>query len=358
MGMWVWASDFIQRSPLPVDAMTAAAPPVNAIQFNLPLGTFAGDANLLWFPFGSTAPGGSTRGGVVNKNHAAFGNNAQLDLVTLAPGSPSPGSITLNTPLTICEYFVGDLSTQQNSVVEFASGAKHTGAAKARFMGYDCDHDINPDSTGPFAQFYNTNFAGINNGTGTVDDMAAITGSTVNAGAGDVGQMSGFSISLQQKGTAGSVIDTMKGVNISLFVDTTGGTATTAMVYYADGIFTSGGTLTNAYGVYIEDQSAGATGASGESQNIRSKGANSINVFEGVITAGVDVVVGTGTATNATKGFLYLDSGAGTPTGVPTSRTGTVPMYFDTTNSQLWIYAGGAWKQPKTPAGAALVTWQ
>lgn len=63
-------------------------------------------------------------------------------------------------------------------------------------------------------------------------------------------------------------------------------------------------------------------------------------------------------ATNATDGFLYLASGAGTPTGTPTTFTGRVPMYVDTTNSQLWLFLGGAWKQPKTPAGAAIVTWQ
>lgn len=63
-------------------------------------------------------------------------------------------------------------------------------------------------------------------------------------------------------------------------------------------------------------------------------------------------------ATNSTDGFLYVVSGAGTPTGIPTTFTGRVPIYLDTTNSQLWLYLGGAWKQPKTPAGATLITWQ
>ena len=63
-------------------------------------------------------------------------------------------------------------------------------------------------------------------------------------------------------------------------------------------------------------------------------------------------------ATDATDGFIYLCSGAGTPTGAPTTFTGRVALYIDTTNSQLWLYLGGAWKQPKTPAGAATVTWQ
>jgi hypothetical protein len=62
-------------------------------------------------------------------------------------------------------------------------------------------------------------------------------------------------------------------------------------------------------------------------------------------------------ATTATEGFLYIPTCAGTPTGVPTVRTGRVALIYDTTNFQFWIY-DGAWKQPKTPAGAALVTWQ
>ena len=73
-----------------------------------------------------------------------------------------------------------------------------------------------------------------------------------------------------------------------------------------------------------------------------------------------NVVIGSGSslATNSTDGFFYASGGAGAPIGVPTAYTGSVPMYVDTTNSQLWMYLGGAWRQPKTPAGAALVTWQ
>lgn len=62
-------------------------------------------------------------------------------------------------------------------------------------------------------------------------------------------------------------------------------------------------------------------------------------------------------ATTATDGFLYIPTCAGTPTGVPTAFTGRVALVYDTTNFQFWIY-DGAWKQPKTPAAAAIVTWQ
>lgn len=71
------------------------------------------------------------------------------------------------------------------------------------------------------------------------------------------------------------------------------------------------------------------------------------------------VVVGSGAAvgTTATDGFLYIPTCAGTPTGVPTSQTGAIPMVYDTTNHQFWFYDSG-WKQPKTPAAAAIITWQ
>ncbi len=60
-----------------------------------------------------------------------------------------------------------------------------------------------------------------------------------------------------------------------------------------------------------------------------------------------NVIIGSGAlATSATNGFLYADSCAGTPTGVPTTVTGRVPMVVDTSTGtgKLWFYVGGAWK--------------
>lgn len=48
-------------------------------------------------------------------------------------------------------------------------------------------------------------------------------------------------------------------------------------------------------------------------------------------------------ATNATDGFIYMPSCAGTPSGTPTSKTGRVAFAYDTTNNKIYIY-NGAWK--------------
>jgi len=53
---------------------------------------------------------------------------------------------------------------------------------------------------------------------------------------------------------------------------------------------------------------------------------------------------GSALATNATDGFTYVPSCAGTPTGVPTAVTGTVPIVVDSTNNKLYFYSGGAWQ--------------
>lgn len=67
---------------------------------------------------------------------------------------------------------------------------------------------------------------------------------------------------------------------------------------------------------------------------------NGTNVFR-VADAGNVVIGSAALATTATDGFLYVESCAGTPTGVPTAFTGRVPIVFDSTNNLLYIYDGG-----------------
>ena len=47
--------------------------------------------------------------------------------------------------------------------------------------------------------------------------------------------------------------------------------------------------------------------------------------------------------TNATTGFPYFPTCAGTPTGTPTTVTGMAPVVIDSTNNIMYFYSGGSW---------------
>lgn len=64
--------------------------------------------------------------------------------------------------------------------------------------------------------------------------------------------------------------------------------------------------------------------------------------FKG-ITTGSAILGKSAVATNATGGFAYIPSCAGTPTGTPVSQTGYVPLVCDSSGSKLYAYLGGAW---------------
>lgn len=129
-------------------------------------------------------------------------------------------------------------------------------------------------------------------------------------------------------------------------------TATSNTVGAALTIKGSQGTGTGVGGsVIIQTAPAGSTGST----------PNALATALTVYGSG-DVGIGTGSAiaTTATSGFLLIPTCAGTPTGAPPNAgTGKAALIFDTSASQLWISVSGAsWKQPKTPAAAALITWQ
>lgn len=55
-------------------------------------------------------------------------------------------------------------------------------------------------------------------------------------------------------------------------------------------------------------------------------------------------IYGTAGTTTMTNGFFYIPSAAGVPTGVPTAVSGRLPMYYDSTNNQFYVY-NSAWKK-------------
>lgn len=118
--------------------------------------------------------------------------------------------------------------------------------------------------------------------------------------------------------------------------------------------------ITNYHGIYIQANSA-VTGTYkiGIRIGAQTAATNNAAISDGVAFTGTwgfnftsttqNLIVGNlvnvtaALATNATDGFLYLPTCAGTPTGVPTAYTGANAHIYDTTNNKLWVY-NGAWR--------------
>ena len=82
------------------------------------------------------------------------------------------------------------------------------------------------------------------------------------------------------------------------------------------------------------------TGATGVPLGITIGGTEVVN-----LDVSANATIGGGAlATNATNGFLYVPTCAGTPTGTPTAKTGYAPIVVNTTNNKLYFYSGGAWR--------------
>jgi hypothetical protein len=63
-----------------------------------------------------------------------------------------------------------------------------------------------------------------------------------------------------------------------------------------------------------------------------------------------NVSIGTAAVgTTATDGFLYVPTCAGTPTGVPTAKTGRAALVYDSTNNLLYVNDGGGWVAANSP---------
>jgi hypothetical protein len=118
-----------------------------------------------------------------------------------------------------------------------------------------------------------------------------------------------------------------------------------AMTVFSAGYTTSGIGVASSAGVY-SNMSAGMNVGTTSNTDLSFWSNNTKRVF--VPNAGGFVCGTAALATTATDGFLYIPTCAGTPTGVPTARTGTVAMVFDTTNNKLYIYDGG-WLGGTTP---------
>lgn len=155
------------------------------------------------------------------------------------------------------------------------------------------------------------------------------TGSQVQIAAGTVGVPG---LSFVGFGTSGFYAGSGPVVNCSI-------SGSIALAIAGSSTQFPGGSTGNPGITFITDTDTGVGQASGNQLFLSTGGTQRL-----FMDANGNVVQNTGAnGTSATDGFPYFVSCPGTPTGVPTSYTGRVPMIYDTTNNKFYIYNGG-WK--------------
>ena len=195
---------------------------------------------------------------------------------------------------------------------------------------------------------------------------AAVNSATFAAGAvdGSTTQLSGGAIIVKDGGITSAKLDT--NIAVSGTLDVTG--ITTLASTNSNPLRLTGGT-TSAHAIIVTNTGGtavlGMENSAGGNQIVGSTAYDTIIRGPSGLAFSADAgttlhgrISNTGTlaisggawfgtaalATNATTGHVYIPTCAGTPTGVPASKTGQVAIQYDTTNDFLYIYNGG-WKK-------------
>jgi hypothetical protein len=222
-----------------------------------------------------------------------------------------------------------------------SSWAFYGGVATPSSTNYTLNGDgtsivMNAGATGAqlFFRVADSNRLAIANNKFTFTPSASTTGAITNYN---------FSVTADTGQTASTEISNFK-VNGASKTWANGGGATTIATqrwnyFTANTANTSGGgslNITDSFANYAEIAIAGTASIT----NSWGFGTNGGIKIVGVANT---VLANAALATNATTGFLHVPSCAGTPTGVPTLFTGTIPVVVDSTNNKMYIYSGGAW---------------
>ena len=278
-------------------------------------------------------------GGVTISGHSSFGNNATISsqyvgrLDEIFSNSSLQSSYGGGLNSTITGHLVSGSSVGIIGASFFPSLEVDAGLTATAVQGFTM-------SAASFGAGSLTKVQGLiiessNQANGNVGSYVAGGEIAVqHIGTGTNPLMLGLSITTFQAATAGVVTDCF-GINVrhTLLND-----VTNVYALYSGATGVGGGTnITNNYGLYIEDHSGiGST----ESENIRSKGSNSLNVFEGYVKCIGHTVAslisaataGAGTRAFVTDSTVAASGNFGAIVAGGSSPGFKVPVFSDGTN--------------------------
>jgi len=229
----------------------------------------------------------STAGGHLFAAHSAMGNWADVDVSYFAPNDPVNGS----TSPILSILTLSDFASANNFIgLVVSPGFVSDGTAFNQFFGAVITTAISSTSTLDIFNIGGLQFEVFNYGSGNVTNAYGIFGNVEHFGAGTIDLMIGVQGVVSLAGPATEVA--------AFYAEFSSiGTGTNVYSFFAATPFKISGTVTNMYGLYLNDHSGvGST----ISENIRSKGATSRNTFEGTLNFG--------TATNTPQdGDVWFD---------------------------------------------------
>lgn len=297
------------------------------------------DYDVTWGSVSATPGGSNTQ--VQFNNSGAFGGSSSFtwsgtrlspNYVTLAAGTTSAGT----APLIFTSGSL--LSSAVAGAVEFLTDKWYatitTGAARKELALWDAA------ATSGRVPYVTTNGRLVDSANLTWDE----SGTTLNVGGATL--LTDEVIHAARSSTSGQVC--IRAQNTGNGTGSIGGFI--AMVNGATVARARGyGPSYSASGVFVADSAefcgvrAGPTiygNTSTGGAKIITGGSATTNVRLDIDNSGNVAVGNAAIATNATDGFLYIPSCAGTPTGTPTTKTGRNAMVWDSANKKLYVYDG------------------
>lgn len=316
----------------------------------------------------------SDGGGASAFNNISSGTNTSAIMIVGTGASLSAGgsgTIAATSVPAAGVSGLGTIATQNANAVAITGGAiddtavggttRANGAFAYVGIGKAASTSIPLDVTGsftnPVGSVYGTavgatvTLSGSNNAQSAygLQLTTVVSQGSVNATATAAMTAGRFNVSTAAGGTG--TVTGLIGVNATV-TNASDGVLSNAYSLFVNAAGNSGaGSITTNHGIYVAAQTAGGTNYG--IRSLTSAGTNNYNLYidgtaknfiQGETRVDNNIVVGSAAlSTSATDKFIYNASCAGTPTGVPTTFTGRVPVIFDSTNNKMYAYLSG-WK--------------